>query len=422
MVSEELANDILTYFEVGFDGISQSLTKEVTVQEIMLGESLLTPGLQTTIRVHSSIHEDPVKNLDEYKNSIMSILIDKPSLKTFAKNNKEYASRFLSLSETGSQMEVVQTTYRLDNRKFINNNTEEFLLHACDQTLLDNAATLVSKLWKCTTPSSVVNDVLSSCVGAKKLDIEPSMPARDYIAENIRPFQVVAQQANAALAGGNDPSFLHYMTYKNYGTHHFRSLYDLTQKPHVAEYMFQEIGIDAGHYFPFSILAHNYPCDFDLLSDVLNGVSATGEELNTLFTFNPVMKMFNKFGSDSFGCGIGSGMPKLSMSNMGSAAQQNACPDYSHLYVHKRQARMVLLEQDKIALRIIVPWIPTLNVGKIIRLVMPNKAIETKNKVPSLNYGSGDYLIVSLKHHIKRGQPSTITMDCVSRTVGAGVV
>jgi hypothetical protein len=66
-----------------------------------------------------------------------------------------------------------------------------------------------------------------------------------------------------------------------------------------------------------------------------------------------------------------------------------------------------------------VPWNPELNAGKIIRLRLPNKEDETG---ATLNYGSGDYLIVSLKHHIKRGQPSTITMDCVSRTVGAGLV
>jgi hypothetical protein len=107
------------------------------------------------------------------------------------------------------------------------------------------------------------------------------------------------------------------------------------------------------------------------------------------------------------------------MSNQGSAEKQNSCPDYAHLFVHKRQARMGLLEQDKIALRIMVPWKPILNVGKIIKLSLPNKADETG---ATLNYGSGDYLIVSMKHHIKRRQPATITMDCVSRTVGIGVV
>ena len=396
--------DFYTNFDVGFDGISDSLINQITVEEVVLGESLLTPGLQTSVRVHSSIHELPVKNLDEFKNKQMSIGITKPFLEKFG---------------ISKDMAVRQTTYRLDNRHLFNNNTEEFIIHACDQTLLDDAATLVSKMWKCSRPSDIVQEVLSSCAGAKSLDIEPADPARPYMAENIRPFQVVAQQANVALAGGNDPSFLHYMTYENLGTHKFRSLYSLTKQSSVAEYVFQETGSLTGHAYPFSIITHNFPCDFDLLSDVLNGVGTNGQNLNTLFTFNPIMKMFNKFGSDTFGCGIGSGLPKLSMSNQGSAEQQNSCPDYAHLYIHKRQARMGLLEQDKIALRITVPWVPFLNVGKIITLKLPNKRDETGT---TLNYGSGDYLITSLKHHLPRRQPATITMDCVSKTVGQGVV
>ena len=410
MAELDIGTDILTLFDVGFTGISDALKDQVTVMEVVLGESLLTPGLQTSVRVHSAMHRLPVKNLDEYKNTMMSIFIDRPIIDFF---NKEYGT---SLPRT---MEVEQTTYRLDKRKLINNNTEEYVIHACDQTLLDDAATLVSKKWlPCATPSQVVRDVLSTCVGAKNLDIEPSSPPRPYIAENIRPFQIVAQQANVALAEGNDPSFLHYMTYQNYGTHHFRSLNWMTKQPAIAEFKFQEVGAMVSHNYPFSILTHSFPCDFDLLSDVLNGVGYDGKNLNTLFTFNPIMKMFNKFGSDTFGCGIGSGLPKLSSSNMGSAQQQNVCPDYSHLYVHKRQARMALLEQDKIALRIMVPWLPIYNVGKIIRLNVPNKADE---KGIEQLYGSGDYLIVSLKHHLPRGQPATITMDCVSRTVGVGI-
>ena len=411
MAESNIGSDILTLFDVGFSGISDSVKNQVTVMEVVLGESLLTPGLQTSVRVHSSINELPPKNLDEFKNTIMSIAIDRPIIDFF---NTTYK---LNLPRT---MEVEQTTYRLDKRQLINNNTEEFVIHACDQTLLDDAATLVSKKWlPCATPSQVVRDVLSTCAGAKNLDIEESSPARPYIAENIRPFQVVAQQANVALAAGNDPSFLHYMTYQNFGTHHFRSLNWMTRQPAVAEFMFQEVGAMASHNYPFSILTHNFPSDFDLLSDVLNGVGYDGKNLNTLFTFNPIMKMFNKFGSDTFGCGIGSGLPKLSSSNMGSAQQQNVCPDYSHLYIHKRQARMALLEQDKIALRIMVPWLPIYNVGKIIKLYIPNKADLTGNTPV---YGSGDYLIVSMKHHLKKGQPATITMDCVSRTVGIGVV
>lgn len=404
MAEDDIDTDFNTDFEVGFSTVPDSLLDQITVEEITLGESLLTPGLQTSVRVHSYFHYLPVKNLDLFKNTIMSIRIDKAILAKF---------------NIPRNLDVIATTYRLDHRKMINNVNEEFILHGCHQTLLDDAATLVSKKWKCTRPSSVVDEVLASCAGAGVRDIESADPARDYIAENIRPFQVVSQQANVALADGNDPSFLHYMTYQNLGTHHFRSLKKLSQQSPVATYVFQETGAISGHAYPYSILTHNFPCDFDLLSDILNGVGTNGKDLNSLFTINPVMKMFNLFGSETFGCGIGSGLPKIAMSNMGSAQQQNMCPDYSHLYIHKRQARMALLDQNKIALRIMVPWNPMLNAGKVIELVLPNK---NDPNGTTLNYGSGTYLIASLKHSIRRRQPAVITMDCVSTTVGAGIV
>ena len=78
MAELDIGTDILTYFDVGFTGISDALEDQVTVMEVVLGESLLTPGLQTSVRVHSAMHRLPAKNLDEYKNSIMSIFIDRP--------------------------------------------------------------------------------------------------------------------------------------------------------------------------------------------------------------------------------------------------------------------------------------------------------------------------------------------------------
>ena len=79
---------------------------------------------------------------------------------------------------------------------------------------------------------------------------------------------------------------------------------------------------------------------------------------------------------------------------------------------------MALLEKDKIALRLTVPWNTIYNVGKVIRIKLYNAEVGTKG----FNYGSGDYLITSLIHNIKSGGYSTITMDCVSKTVGQGEV
>ena len=396
------AEEDLASFRIEVAGAERSLLDQATPMEIILGESLLTPGLQTSIKYHAYIHNLPPRNIDDFKNRSLRITIERKNLEKFKLN---------------PIMNVDQIIYRCDNRKLIDNNIEEFTLHACDQTLLDDAATLVSKMWKCTTPSAVVREVLSTCAGAPNLDVESSSPARDYIAENIHPFQVVAQQANVALAGGDDPSFIHFMTYQNLGTHHFRSLYSMTRQSPVMEYFFAETGNRQGYAIPYIIMTYQFPCDFDLLSDTLNGTGVDGSSLSSYFSFNPLLKMFNVFGGNVYGCGIGRGVTKLALSNEGSAQQQNACPDYSKLYVQKRQARMGLLEQNKIALRLTVPWNPILNVGKTIRIFLQNK-----EDPRILTYGSGDYLIHSLTHNIKYGGFATITMDCVSSTVGQGIV
>jgi hypothetical protein len=388
---------------IDFPGLPATLFDQVTPKEVILVESLLTPGLQTSVKCHSSLHNLPVKDLNQFRASNLIMELVKPNLEKWALPTK---------------LNIDQVVYRLSDRKLVNDAVEEFVLHACDQTLLDDAATLVSKMWKCTTPSAVVSEVLSSCAGARSLDVESAQPTRDYMAENIHPFQVVNQQAQAALAGGNDPSFLHYMTYQALGTHHFRSLKSLCEGNVEMVYYYDQAGIAGGGYGnPFGLMTHSFPCDFDLLSDVLNGIGPDGKDINTFVSFNPLMRMANQFGSKTIGCGIGSGNPKIGMSAAGSESQQNMCPDYSAQYVLKRQARMGMLEQDKIALRITVPWVAHLNVGKVIRMELYNK----KDGMIR-NFGSGDYLIHSLTHNIKLGGFSTLTMDCVSQTVGSGIV
>jgi hypothetical protein len=299
----------------------------------------------------------------------------------------------------------------------INSNIESFTLRACDDTMLNDALTTVSKSWKCTPPSDIARYVLQSCAGARSVQIEDCGPARDYLAENIHPFQVVAQQLNVSLAEGDDPSFLHYMTYENYGTHHYKSLKALTKQTPIIVYYYSETGASSGYADPRGIITHSFPCDFDLLSDVLNGIDASGRDINSLIVFNPVNKMFSLVGNQQAGCGIGGGVTKMAQTNQGTAENQNSCNSNVEKYLLKRQARMSLLEKDKVALRITVPWNPILNVGKVIAIDLRNK--EDPN-VP--NYGSGNYLIMSMFHNIKRGGYAVTSMDCVSTTVGSGVV
>jgi hypothetical protein len=294
-----------------------------------------------------------------------------------------------------------------------------FTIHGCDPSLLNDANAMVNQAWKCVTPSSIAAQVLSACAGVSEMDIESSGPARDYVAKNVRPFKVVADQSEVALANGDDPSFVHYMTYQNYGTHHFRSLQSLTSQNPVAKFAFSEVGSSNGYGNPFTIIDYSFPCDFDLLADILNGVGLKGNPITSLISFNPALFSMGLFGTQQIGCGIGAGDTMVSFTNLGSATEQASCNLEVEKYLPRRQARMSLLEQDKVALRVTVPWNPSLNAGKVITVELYDKS---SPGAATYTYGSGNYLIASVVHNIKQGGFATTTMDCVSTTVGIGVV
>lgn len=408
-----------TVFKVAFDTVPKDNLLDFTVKEVMLTESLLTPGLQTSILVDSYLHASPIsegnlgkpKNWDDFKEQLLNIRIERPVLKDFGFD---------------TTLDVSQRIYRIDSRKLINNNNEQFRIHACDDSLLNDARSLVSKSWKCTAPSAIAREVLQTCAGVRSIDVEDAYPARDYIAENIHPFQVVTQQANASLAGGNDPSFVHYMTYENFGTHKFRSIYSLTKEapinPTSRPFLYSETGANSGYGNPWSILTYSFPCDFDLLSDLLNGIDTDGSFMTSLTTGNPYAGTWSLFGNQALGCGIGGGVYKQSKTNLGSEKAQDQCPYDVEKYLLKRQARMSLLEQDKIALRLTIPWNPVMNVGKMINVMFKRKNVKDPGAPDGVLYGTGQYLIVNLTHTIKSGGYGTTTMECVADTVGQGIV
>ena len=392
--------EVMARASVEFGGdVTASEMEDLSVVEVSLGESLLTPGLQTAVKVHSYFQNRDVKNLDNFRQADIFCTINRPILADFGFK---------------PQIDVSQTVYRIDNRKMINNVTEEFTIRACDPTLLNDAETLVSKSWKCTTPSEIVNYVLGSCVGAREIDVEWSDPSRDYIAENIHPFQVINQQANYALADGFDPSFLHYMTYENGGTHHFRSLKTLCDQDPTATFVYNETG--SAYPNPNSALSFHFPCDFDILADILNGVDASGRNISSIALFDPNLKAFSLMGDNTIGCGNGAGVFRYAITNQNSAMFTDACPDYAKEYLLKRQARMGLLEPNRIALKLVVPFNASLHAGKVIRFELYNS--KETGKVDVFNYGSGDYLILNMFHHYNLGGYATTIMDCVSTTVG----
>lgn len=391
---------------------------DITLKELILGESLTTPGLQMSATFQSEVYLHG-KNLDELKGKDVSLYA--------------YSGHFSDFRrmQIGAQMKV----YRLENRRLFPDNmskTQEFTVHCCDESLLENGKHLMSKSWQCKTPSDIVKDALK-CVKAEVDDIQSSEPARTYIAENIHPFQVIAQQANAAL-DGEDPSFVHFMKFLEVpdqrGKHYFKSLKELAKQSPVWEF-FQSETTDSKNqgYQAFNdqgekkspAIVFEFPCDFDLLSDILNGVGADGMNMNTMTTWNPFNLNFSFFqgekpsGNSMQGCYEGYNLMQ-SMTNKG--AEDDPCKASNiDKYLLKRQARMGLLDKNKVALRLTVPWNPRVHAGDVIRFTWKNHT-----RGGGDIYGSGDYLVASTMHKIYQGGFGVTTLDCVASTVERGEV
>lgn len=393
--NEQQSNDARSLVSASVS-IGGAVPPDTTVKEVIIGESLLNPSVHAAVTLQSAMYTAP-KNWDAYKGTIMN----------------------LSISDADGRRNALlsQTLYRIDNRHFANLNTgqvEELTLHGCDFTVLEDAATILSKSFKCTTPDQVVNYALGE-IGASSRIVMPCGPARDYIAESIHPFQVIQQQANMALYG-SDPSFIHFMTFnENSGQciHRFQPLGQLIRQSAGYQIYSADTGVTGRQSFSdgFNVaVTYNFPCDFDLLSDILNGIGPQGQNINSVKTMNLASGIFDMMGS-ILGGGVGSGNIFSAITNLGSVKQQGGCESKVEQWLLTRQARMSLLEKDKIALRVVVPWSPWLHAGNVFHFKWGNRF----NPGQEI-YGSGDYLIVHLTHNIQFGGYATTTLDCIANT------
>ncbi len=400
--------------EISLGGV---IYPDVTAKEVIIGESLLNPSAHVAVTLQSAIYTPQTQAasyFDIFKNKDWDKLRDQ-QLQLYIHDNNTQNMR---------EMRVNQTIYRIDNRHFTNLNTgqvEDLTVHSIDESILSDAETLMEGSWKCDTPTKVVKEALQKIGVTNTNQVKDSGPARPYVAENIHPLQVIQQQANVAL-DGDDPSFLHFMTINHItgeNVHHFKPLKKMFDDE-VYDIYAADTAITGGTSFSQMInnsqygasqiaVTFSFPCDFDLLSDLLNGVSRSGKNINAVSTMN-----FNSGVPDQIGSSITNIANRIfSITNMGTAQQQNSCETNVEKHLQKRQARMGLLDRDKIALRITVPWRPWLHAGDMINFHWYNRYNQSEEL-----YGSGKYLIAHLTHNIQYGGYAVTNLDCIANTFG----
>lgn len=412
--------DFLTNLQVQIDGVPDALIQEFSVNEVSMTESLLTPGLQTTITVQSKVNTEEAKDLSKFANREVTIAARRPIItKLFPNNN--YVDSLLT----------TQRIYRLSSRKLFNYQLEEFRLELCDPSLLVDAKTWVNKSWKCETPSEIVRSILQQCIGTTAVNIEDNVgPRKMYFPQGIHPFQAITQQEEMALAGGKlDPSLIHFMTYQNEArdnvpTHNFRSLTRMALQQPSFKFFYSGKNSNPYNYaIPSEIMQYSFPCDFDTLSDILNGTDINGEQYSSIIGINTGTAAISLYPAShgatpsSSPCGL---PPWYSITNAGSTDDDCEVGN-PEAYLPLRKARMGLLEQDKVALRMVVPWNPNLSAGRVIEIEIPNTNPDAKDDKDKYNFGSGKYLIASMTHNIKLGGLGTTTLECVSETVARGI-
>lgn len=398
----------LVEMQVDIEGVDSRFFEEFNIAHVTLTESLMSPTLQTKVNVQSYKHNGYVKDWDQLANKKIKIKIWRNLLLDNGYNH---------------ELNIENTIYRVSDREQMSNQLETFNIMAIDDTALVNAEKRISKSWKCTTPSEITSDVLKGCVKVPKLIIEQSTPARTFFAENIHPYQVVAQQADVALANSNDPSFLHYITYENIlGTHRFESLYGMTRKSTTWKYDYSEAGVIAERWENINAMfAYINPCDYDILSDAMNGVDRnTGKNQQSLMAINPFNGIHSIIGGKNSGCGMGGQETDTAFTNKGSAGSEPNCEIDVEKHKLTRTARLGLLDQDKVAFRLTVAFNPNLHVGKMIELNIPNKLYVNGDVQVQPEYSSGNYLISALTHRLVNNGFGTTVIDCISKSVGNG--
>jgi len=381
---------------------------DVTVKEVIIGESLLNPSAHAVVTLQTAMYFRPI-DWNYFRCKPITINI---------RDNRQNSTR---------TMTVNQQIYRCDNRHFSTTNSgqvEELTLHSVDESILTDAETIMEKSWQCSTPAAVVREAMSK-LNVQSLRMNNSTgPGRPYVAESIHPLQVIQQQANVALYNGNDPSFLHYMTIDErtgVNIHNFQPLTELMNSSRQPYQLYaSDLGVSGKKSFSDqaqydiasrTAVTFNFPCDYDVLSDILNGVNCDGKNMNDVRTFNLASGDI----SSAMGAITQAANIFKSLTNLGTAEQQNNCETNVEKYLHTRQARMGMLEKDKIALRITIPWTPSLHVGQQIYFNWSNRYDETFPQ-----YGSGKYLILHMTHNIQYGGYATTTLDCIANTFGKG--
>lgn len=404
-VTSGVADDIKFSFDDEF-------FSELSLVDVMVFESILSPDPQITMTLHDA--NQITKNMIDWK-----LKDDKPiKLKEMKLVNPfaDYNTRQDGMGAQNVKDITIkdQIVYRVDQGKLVNYYTEEFKVHICSPLTIENMKTRISKFYPKNDISKVVEDALKSVCEKSgiKFDVESTEMKRDYISNNMHPYQIVSEIVDMATKNGWT-NYFHFATFEDKkGKHYVKSLKKLIEGSSKITYRYEHKGVgDALTKFD-NILSYEFPSFFDTLLDLSHGI-IDDENLEiepSMVSLNPFTSTFYIVDGDSNG---NQGKPIGGTLNSGAWSNHSTMydvPNHCEKYLHTRTGPLAFENKNRPDIKIIVPFNPELHAGEVIKIELD--MILEGNKYKK-NYGTGDYLVSTLTHNIKTGSYGVTVIEAI---------
>lgn len=327
-------------------------------------------------------------------------------------------------SESSNQyFEKTLNLYKIENRESDTEKSQMYTLHTITPEQIYNLQRKISKSYNNKSYSEVANDVLTNFLFVKNPEIEETKYKYNYIAPNIRPFEVlntIAARSNSAKNKGSN-----YFCFENNNGFKFVSIETLIEKPIKGTFRYEPKAFSNPTIKDEqdkqkrlnSIQSYKFNNHIDLMDNLYNGMYT-----NELITHNLVFKQYSNYifnyentfdeykHLEKNNNLLGKYYKKPSMLKYVSTTEGLDNPNNVEKFV---QQRISLIQQlNNINLTLTIPGNNTLMVGDTIEVVLPSIEPERNKQQQKDEYYSGKYLIVSLKHTISSKDFFTI-LECV---------
>lgn len=410
-----ISTGVIENFQV-FTQNAGLLVSELSVTDVYVHESILSPTLQMSINCQDTSHI--IKNYFHYKankeGEMPNVTFTLKNLTQDTVVSGPRGDKTIDAELPINNMRI----YRMDNRRPVSYHIDEFTLHLCSPTTINNLKARMSDFYKMKELSKIVNDAMESA-GLKQYnrEIEKTDLKRDYISNNQHPYQVISEIADMATKHQR-AQFLHFMTCENVsGKQYFTSIKKLIDQKPIFDFAYSEKGLNQT-FLANDIMTYEFPCEFDTLLDLTSGIIDNKKDYDdhkpSMVSINPFDggiylvdgKIFKGRATKGFGGVLNAGA--WSNLNNFEAPYSNANePSEVEKYLHRRTENLSAFHRENINLKMVVPFNPKMHVGKTITATFFSKREGEKN------YGSGKYLIAHLTHNVKVGGYSTTTMECI---------